>query len=1379
MNIQKNNGMVLHLYKHLDGSMFDDIHHPASDSDSERTMIAFGNFDQLCFEPVDRFVEFLSQSSDAYRWRGGRKDIMLYPLEADEHRHFVFETKQSGYVQPPFIIREGANAKDPCKRRFLLITLLYVSSKAKAHVKSYNSLLDHIKNAIHTIVSQSNNVLKESDKNPIICDIFGTFNSSEIALLWAADQFTDVQYIVDHIRYLHLECGDIAEPIFVSSYTLVALTKDASDLDDITGGAMIQIASSTFRFGENVKDFTGPLDYLINLPAADKLKIDCCAGEYDYIVESLPPQLQLLLNTNLKSNDGSLHVDNKEFKNLFSHSTTRLFYRAEDIPNALMELNWRDMISLDIPEREFNLVVSEKWKDTRVAAGAPGSEISQRFKDFKEKMLSEIQGTSTFSCNIDLLFSDYIQCVNSTPDRQWAEDLKAQFAATIDVLEEYYEDYKRRNSGARIDQCFLDQVNEVLSMLDEQIHHVADAGKLFLEEPCSHLEATSQYDLLFHMYYGAAKSILSTMYSSREAKAVSTQSSLIPLISFDPGPSLRSKLYFDIPKLNQRLVDLSVPKNAWCEPGQYIILLIHELYHYAAPLDRTVRNEAFAKIIINEVITISIQRVLEHIRETVLEQKKATGKSLTNYNQLFIATVSDSEFNASLFRVIHQVRGKLISYIKTANITKFLGAEYSKDAQWRKFEKIASLWCDGADGYNRSTNNFGCFVSKIIDYLGKELKPKTVSTKVEPIDDELYNIIIYELTSTVSDNNYQHFKGLNSFTEYIRAAKKALWGPAVKQLREIAPDIAMVHISGINVTEYMLVFASFQDKTLIEPNDLRCYDAQLAWRIGFVLDFIINQPKLTPAERLMVFQQYETEFRQKYIAHVKVCRWSGRNEIDKLEISAGKWFSYFIDQYEDYLANYEPYHEILRSLAKDQFVPLCQNNDKKIATCSRDYFDALSKINPQSEDADQQEIFKCNIGYVHSFQPQSFLFDLHVSPPKNSALTSRNTLRWHLPNFHTPAMPHKNEDWAITRAKEHSEPIALASGLLTNTHYKVFGTKPEKCELWYRGSQNSDYGILPSIMVHFLDKERLSYSISENNIKGVNSKGNLWEYQRSILERFKNKADGAPEFINSSSYTASDYVALMQHYGQYTCYLDWSEDVYTALFFALESEIELKKSKSGGSDASLYILDPMLYNRARKMLIERARAKEPELFCPNDTWMRKQANRIQEMPDGHIPNLSLQYNQDRFGIFSFDIPENEDVTTSRTAKYLTCEGDPKDATLAQFELELWNLPLAVYTSRLNPRLRSQSGQFMAYSPFSLPVYSTTHEKKDISSANRFSYLSLLKIQDYFLECFREEEPFMYEVKIRAFAREAMGDYLRKAGINRYRIYPELINLKKF
>ena len=1236
MDIKNFQGMVLHLYKHLDASMFDDDPRPKEKGENcERTMLAFGNFDRVCFEPIYRFVEFLSQSSDAHRWTGGRKDIMLYPLEADEHRRFVFGDKEPGYVQPPFLFREESSAEVTAKRNFFLVSMLYVSSKAKARINTYEAFLNYIKDAVYKIVSRYNEELIKLGRATIICEAYGSFNSSEVALIWAADQFVDVQYIVDHIRCLRFNNKDEKEreTVFASTYTITALTSDPPDLLSVAGGARIQLVSSTTQKDACVREYNEPINYLSKVERQEPIQVDCCAGEYDYIIESLPPHLEMLLKPkvtpSVQAGSGELYVDNDHFRSLFSQSTTQLFYRLKDIREEFTKIPWESLIEIEIDEADWNSNFSTQWENTRKIAGANGDAISKEFKSFKEKVLSHIHSTSTFGCNLDYLFSDYIQCVNTTPDRQWAEDLKMQFSASIKLLTSYFD--RNPPDNGIVDQNVVNRISEVLSILEKQIHHVSDAGKLLFEEPCSHSESTSQYDLLFHMYYGVAKSILKNVYAVRESKANSTQSTLIPLIRFEPVPVLESKIYFDLPEINPRLVDIAMPQNAWCEPSQYIPLLVHELYHYVAPMDRAIRNEILAKILITETSTLAVQAVLEKARETILDNIK--------YQDFSLAKATNDEFYSSLVRVVKKTREIFISYFWNVEITKAFATDISNDIQWKIYHDKLWDWYRGAiKEYNADDeNNFGYHLVKSIKHLSKKLMSEMSKSETHEIDKALYTIIIHELAHDVTNSSYKPVDDLPRFDEIISDAQKKIWGTLETQLREIMPDIAMVRLSKINIAEYLLTFASFQDRSLSDPANLYEGDICLSLRIGFVLDFILSSPDTSAKKRLKMMMKYKNEFCKKYVASVENCRWSKHNKKIKTDVCAGKWFSFFVDQYEDYLENYIAYHDILKNIASEQIIPIWVDEDSCIiGECSQKYFSALlAENNPKA-------IFESNISSIHKFQHQGFFVDLKIAPKNVKPISSKSTSNWPTSKpFYEKAID-KTTNWSITCSSEHSKPIACVSAYLAQTHYKIFGTKPEKCDLWYRGSQNSEFEILPSIMVHFLDEEQLSHAISIYNIWGVNSRGSLWEYQKSILERFKNKADGAPEFLNSASYTASDYIALMQHYGQYTCYLDWSEDVYTALFFALESEVQREESKHGGNDASLYIFDPMLYNRARKMLIKRVTENFAETFCPNDSWMHKQANKIQDMPDGYIPNLSLTYNRDRFGMFSFDIPENDD-----------------------------------------------------------------------------------------------------------------------------------------
>lgn len=315
-----------------------------------------------------------------------------------------------------------------------------------------------------------------------------------------------------------------------------------------------------------------------------------------------------------------------------------------------------------------------------------------------------------------------------------------------------------------------------------------------------------------------------------------------------------------------------------------------------------------------------------------------------------------------------------------------------------------------------------------------------------------------------------------------------------------------------------------------------------------------------------------------------------------------------------------------------------------------------------------------------------------------------------------------------------------------------------------------------------------------------------------MIEHFKSQADGADE-IKGISHTVPDYIAAMQHYQKPTCYLDWSEDAFKSLFFALEDYIEDKDPKSHPkADAALYMMDPMLYNRARAKLVDAylqgsmlqedsSETIEAGMYQTGSllssasrmhNWLKGQNRKLVLDQMGYIPNLSLQYNYEKYPMFSlgkainFERPNGNmyqnqgarsPVDEQSALTYHETECSSASATISMLPDEILNLPIAIYLPRLNPRIRTQNGQFVAFSPFALPVYGRGECDKKEMEPDRYAYLSLRKIQDFFLKQFPEESPFLYELLIKEELKKSIGEQLRKAGSNKYNIYPELEHLK--
>lgn len=1340
------NGIVLRLYKYVNSAVTEKPSGRAENDAEEWPHFAFGNFDYISFRPVEKFADYYSESSRG-TWYGHRQDVMLYALSEKNDRCFGFIYGSEGQKPRFRIFQNGAVVQ----KKFLVISMLYVSGTVKDYFCDYSQFLTCCKNAVLNIVQSCN---AEGDRNPVVCEVFGTFNSSEIAILWGTDQFTDVQYIVDHIRYFSFmfktSGGCVPGSAFISTYSIIASGDTDFKVDGLRGKALVQLVSRVGReahvnWGSSLK-FLGSWD----TDGKDR-EILCCAGEYDFIYSDGLPILEQVHRA-YDGNSDDTESFRKEFWEHFSRGATRIVYREEDVSPYLQGLNWDQLLQMEIDEKDCAKVIPASQESLAYPeSGQRHKAFQQNISSFFQKIKESNTATghvSNFYYELLLLESDYIQCISTSPDDRWARDFQKQYATAIQILDYLFS----KSFDSTINAQYLENAQSVIRVLQHQIRHISDAGKLFFEEPYSHLESTGRYDLLFHMYYGVVKEILVHLYQLRDSFDTDEQkqNELVPIVRFQPVQIISSDLFFSIP-IGKRLVDISIPYDAWCEPCFYMPFLVHELYHHVVPVDRRVRNRLFAVILSTELTVTAFVGWLDDLARTEVLSEKLEG-------------LAPEELIES---IIPFLRTGIASFLYDKTVSSpIVGKNH---LSWQDYEQELVDWTFGSPDENN--DRLFALIEKVpwSDILAN-YEAAFIGDEREKSIKLLCETMLRSIESPVKKPLFQVESKMSRepvLFDYFQDPMIDNWRPMIVQLRELFPDLAMVSFSGANVCDYLMLFAFGQEKLGNTPQDLARNELYLKYRIGFILDWIFDSFDQDVNYCEAVLKDGRKEFLSKYKSYVSNSNWrSGENAMSSAEESANGWFNFFECLYLDYLDTCDPYRPILAELGKYHFAPLC-TTEGPIKELCKNYFSILSHVQEKAESKEFQQSIKT----IHAFQRQPLLEQIYTRSQQKrngTCVVSRNTYDGDMPKMGIRRRPLLLR---TDRVSELAWPIHTASAYLQDSHRAVFGT--DTCKLWYRGSQNADFEILPSIMVHFFD----NLGVRKTGFDGQNAVGTLWEYQRSILEHFKYRADGAAEFINPSSYSACDYIALMQHYAQYTTYLDWSEDAYTSLYFALEDYIlDSKVKQYTDKNAALYIMDPMLYNRARRMLIQKVDKEHPEEFCPNDTWYHKQSRSIQEMREGHIPNLSISYNKRRYGIFSFDVPTEEDVNISREIKYLKCAPPLSEATLDNFQMEMWNLPLAVYTSRLNPRLRAQSGMFLAFSPFSLPAYPYPPDATFKPSASCFSYLSLLNIQKHFLDAFQNEEPFIYEIRILNYAKAAIGEQLKLAGIDKYRIYPELENL---
>jgi len=312
--------------------------------------------------------------------------------------------------------------------------------------------------------------------------------------------------------------------------------------------------------------------------------------------------------------------------------------------------------------------------------------------------------------------------------------------------------------------------------------------------------------------------------------------------------------------------------------------------------------------------------------------------------------------------------------------------------------------------------------------------------------------------------------------------------------------------------------------------------------------------------------------------------------------------------------------------------------------------------------------------------------------------------------------------------------------------------------MWYRGHKNKDYVLLPTLIREHYRRYK----------KDKDSSFSLAEYQRSLMESFVSRGATAIELIEPTvkiNNSEIELLAQMQHYGVATNLLDWTEDLFTALYFACEDCFI-------GSDmpkqaATIYAFDPYLYNGIRAAIIKE---RYKDLHFSTESERR---NVESTRPMGNIiPNFSLLHNtlDNRYQ----DFIRGEQYSSTNYSTPDNTRGGASIQPPATF------LPLAIQVSRTSQRIQRQAGSFVAFN-----LSDTPHPGEDRYMG--FQHAELEKIQEYYLNEFtgevriqnmhlKEKTPFLYRIDLE---KESLGEFkelILAIGVRTYKLYPELENI---
>jgi len=131
------------------------------------------------------------------------------------------------------------------------------------------------------------------------------------------------------------------------------------------------------------------------------------------------------------------------------------------------------------------------------------------------------------------------------------------------------------------------------------------------------------------------------------------------------------------------------------------------------------------------------------------------------------------------------------------------------------------------------------------------------------------------------------------------------------------------------------------------------------------------------------------------------------------------------------------------------------------------------------------------------------------------------------------------------------------------------------------------------------------------------------------------------------------------------------------------------------------------------------------------------------MHDFAIPNLSVPYAQKEFSAYILGDPSRKQYCSSPK---VACDFCP-----IQY-------PVAAITELTNIRIRQQTGTFVAF-----PLHSNRKVKDS----------SLDAIQEHHLKEEKCKTPYLYKIEVYGQAINELTDWLMSAGMQTFRVYPEL------
>lgn len=1293
--MREDKGYVVCLLKYMLGAGTGDPQHWDKQSGNKKT-ICLGYFGRADVVPVSRFKDYMriASENDA-EFIGSRKQLLLYPF-GGKIANQIELADTDGIHSLPFRPAAGDNVR-PC---FCCLSILNINQLLKDRMGG-----GEIRAIAQCLSDQIALHAARPDVPRLDYAVMGLLGTEDICVILLSDDFSIIAGMIEHLRGLTDRRSK--DSVIQNSHSVIMV--------DYSGEAQSPIWHNTNAEIHFSLKTAGGLAYLKKLQhtidgqsSGSMTVLESQVGEYDVVIRCPASAL----GSYLYGYEESLNYINADYRNAVYQSETILYQQIG--PSALSHT-------------EVELASSGE-ANKELVAELPLDKMAELVSKAIGEINCCILGTPDdpedairyIRLGLFRLLKDFMRMASIPFGRTFQQDLCVQFQAAISAIvfaAKQYSIAKKFNCEAKSE--FDNTFSQIVNALSNSMQAASQVDRLSFEEQQSHLQNTGAYHKVLLAYYGIVKDILTLLYSID--RNGNEQPMLIPLLSFGHTPIIFSAphyLYYD--GKPARLICITLPYQALTNIPKHIGPLVHELFHYSSPANRKLRNEAAGKFL----VAIAFQQFLDKVASCLSEGSHRSGQDVFFYHQREFLSVVEQMYN--IINKNQLACASKLALRPDAPEHGEAGKCALSSAEFFRTIRNALI--------PPSASSQGTWVAKLYCSAWVELRQKLLC---EPRISEGI-VLLFALEQKMGEEEEL------AYIEGIYQKVLHTFLPAVdshltsyeRALREIPPDLFDISFvmherpDDQKAQQYLWQIHGIRCDKLYYNAEAKSESNHITTRIGVILDYLIFG--LFDANKFESFSERSRE------VDCKLEQWYGSGA------NPSSWQMDERAQIRESISNdYAAYHAVsltanimLKSYLEpiaQQINALCRKEDmvaimQRLSGSYAQYYTALEN---EPEDHRATDLFNLAIQIVEYYQKQPTLNELsqvcHCSARPE--------------NVNVPAPKSEEMDkpfrWKCEAKALH--PKDLSTQIVES--YNIMVPEGSSTPLWFRGQKSETWNLLPGIMR------------SNEQGKRLFSEYGFLFGMRKMLTLAKAKI-----LPRGETFHDAEWLAFLQHNGFKTNLLDWSEDLHSALFFAIEPWME-RPEEEPKEDASISVFNPILFNLAQDML-------EKHKKMGNSQSLKEQYGKS-------LDRLCIYLREGIDSSGKYAIPlftKSEDSVAYNDYFELTVsdEVDEKDI----------RLPIAAMTPMNSERMKMQAGVFVFFDVRSKP------EEKDGKLS--YEYYDLSSIQQKYFQVVSDEakrradilspKPFLYRIILNRHNWKNFVKYVRAIGIRKYKMYPEIDKL---